>query len=215
MLEARSLTKFYDHTAAVRGVSFSIHPGEILGYLGPNGAGKSTTVKMLTGLIDPSQGQIFYQGRTVHDDFTAFQRRIGYVPEEAHLYPHLTGREYLQLTGRLRTMPRRAPEPKMDEFLRAFGLWDDRHAPLSSYSKGMRQKILLSAALLHDPEILIQPHFSHRFVARGVRRPRMQGARRSARGSVLGQYVEHGERAQRSRRGLIARRSRKGVRNAG
>ena len=155
MLEARSLTKYYEHTAAVRGVSFTIREGEILGYLGPNGAGKSTTVKMLTGLIEPSEGQILYQGRSVHDDFTAFQRRIGYVPEEAHLYPHLTGREYLQLSGRLRGMPRRVLEPKMDEFLRAFHLWNDRHAPLSSYSKGMRQKILLSAALLHDPEILI------------------------------------------------------------
>jgi predicted permease len=155
MLEVRSLTKYYEHTAAVRGVSFTISPGEILGYLGPNGAGKSTTVKMLTGLIEPSEGQIFYQGRSVHDDFTAFQRRIGYVPEEAHVYPHLTGREYLQLSGRLRGMPRRTLEPKMDEFLRAFGLWNDRHALLSSYSKGMRQKILLSAALLHDPEILI------------------------------------------------------------
>ena len=94
MLEARSLTKYYNHTPAVRGVSFTIRPGEILGYLGPNGAGKSTTVKMLTGLIEPSEGQIFYQGRSVHEDFTSFQRRIGYVPEEAHLYPHLTGREY-------------------------------------------------------------------------------------------------------------------------
>ncbi len=155
MLEARSLTKYYEHTAAVRQVSFTLRPGEILGFLGPNGAGKTTTVRMLTGLIEPSEGQIFYQGRTVYDDFTAFQRRIGYVPEEAHLYPHLTGREYLQLTGRLRGMPRRVLEPKMDEFLRLFDLWDDRHTPLASYSKGMRQKILLSAALLHDPELLI------------------------------------------------------------
>ena len=155
MLEVRSLTKYYEHTAAVRDVSFEIRPGEILGLLGPNGAGKSTTVKMLIGLIEPSEGRIFYSGKSVHDDFTAFQRRIGYVPEEAHLYPHLTGREYLQLSGRLRGMRRRELEPKMDEFLHAFGLWNDRHAPLSSYSKGMRQKILLSAALLHDPEILI------------------------------------------------------------
>lgn len=155
MLEARSLTKYYNHTAAVRGVSFHIRPGEILGYLGPNGAGKSTTVKMLTGLIEPSEGQIFYNGCSVHDDFPAFQRRIGYVPEEAHLYPHLTGREYLQLVGRLREMPRGVLEPKIDEFLRLFSLWDDRHDALSSYSKGMRQKILLSAALLHDPDVLI------------------------------------------------------------
>ena len=109
MLEARSLTKYYNHTPAVRQVSFTVKPGEILGYLGPNGAGKSTTVKMLTGLIEPSEGQIFYQGLSVHEDFTAFQRRIGYVPEEAHLYPHLSGQEYLQLMGRLRGMPRRRP----------------------------------------------------------------------------------------------------------
>ncbi|HXB67489.1 MAG TPA: ADOP family duplicated permease [Candidatus Acidoferrales bacterium] len=155
MLEARSLTKYYNHTLAVRQVSFTIRPGEILGYLGPNGAGKSTTVKMLTGLIEPSDGQIFFNGRSVYEDFTAFQRRIGYVPEEAHLYPHLSGREYLQLMGRLRGMEHQILEPKMDEFLRLLGLWNDRHAPLSSYSKGMRQKILLSAALLHDPDILI------------------------------------------------------------
>jgi ABC-2 type transport system ATP-binding protein len=155
MLEARSLTKYYNHTPAVRGVSFTIRPGEILGYLGPNGAGKSTTVKMLTGLLEPSEGQIFYNGCTVYDDFTAYQRRIGYVPEEPYLYPHLSGREYLQLVGRLRGMPRPLLEFKMDEFLRLFGLWNDRHATLSSYSKGMRQKILLSAALLHDPSILI------------------------------------------------------------
>ena len=155
MLEARSLTKYYNHTLAVKNVSFTIRPGEILGYLGPNGAGKSTTVKMLTGLIEPSDGQIFYCGRTVHDDFTAFQRRIGYVPEEPHLYPHLTGREYLQLVGRLRGIERARLEPKLDGFLRLFGLWDDRHTPLASYSKGMRQKILLSAALLHDPDVLI------------------------------------------------------------
>src|ERR1035441_5843886 len=155
MLEARSLTKYYNHTPAVRQVSFTVKPGEILGYLGPNGAGKSTTVKMLTGLIEPSEGQIFYRERSVYEDFTAFQQRVGYVPEEAHFYPPLSGREYLQLMGRLRGLPRRVLEPKMDEFLRAFSLWDDRHSPLSAYSKGMRQKILLSAALLHDPDVLI------------------------------------------------------------
>jgi len=155
VLEARALTKYYNHTLAVKDISFTIRPGEILGYLGPNGAGKSTTVKMLTGLIEPSDGQIFFNGQTVYDDFTGFQRRLGYVPEEPHLYPHLSGREYLQLVGRLRGIARKQLEPKLDEFLRLFGLWDDRHTPLASYSKGMRQKILLSAALLHNPEVLI------------------------------------------------------------
>ena len=155
MLEVRLLTKFYDHIRAVHDVSFTIEPGEILGYLGPNGAGKSTTVKILTGMLEPSQGQILYGGKSVFDDFTAFQRRIGYLPEEAHVYPHLSGREYLQLIGRLRGIRRKILEPRMDGFLRLFSLWDDRDAPLSSYSKGMRQKILLSAALLHNPDVLI------------------------------------------------------------
>jgi ABC-2 type transport system ATP-binding protein len=132
-----------------------MRPGEILGYLGPNGAGKSTTVKLLTGLIEPTAGYVLFHGRDVREDWIGFQRRLGYVPEEPHLYPHLSGREYLQLVGRLRGIPRRTLEPRMDEMLRLFSLWEDRFSPLSSYSKGMRQKILLSAALLHDPELLI------------------------------------------------------------
>jgi len=155
MLEVRGLTKRYSRIPAVEGVSFTIRPGETLGYLGPNGAGKSTTVKVLTGLIEPSDGEIFFFGQNVRNDFPAFQRRTGYVPEEPHLYPHLTGREYLQLAGRLRGLPRRVLDPRLDELLRLFGLWEDRHSPLSSYSKGMRQKILLSGGLLHDPELLI------------------------------------------------------------
>jgi ABC-2 type transport system ATP-binding protein len=155
MLEVRNLVKRYSRVAVVDNVSFEIRPGEILGYLGPNGAGKSTTVKILTGLIEPSDGEIFFNGVDVRKDIVSFQRQLGYVPEEAHLYPHLTGREYLQLVGRLRSLPRRTLEPRMHELLRIFGLWDDRHSPLSSYSKGMRQKILLSGALLHNPEVMI------------------------------------------------------------
>src|SRR6202007_2756975 len=103
----------------------------------------------------PHQGHVFSQGRPVYDDFTAFQRRMGYVPEEPHLYPHLTGREYLQLVGRLRGLNRRTLERRVDQMLGLFSLGEDRHSPLSSYSKGMRQKILLSAALLHNPDLLI------------------------------------------------------------
>jgi ABC-2 type transport system ATP-binding protein len=155
MLEICSLTKRYNGTPAVQDVNFTLRPGEILGYVGPNGAGKSTTVKMIIGLLEPSEGQIRYCGASVIDDLPGFQRRIGYVPEEPHLYPHLSGREYLQLAGRLRGLPGEVLEPKIDGFLRLFSLWDDRHTPVSAYSKGMRQKILLSAALLHNPEILI------------------------------------------------------------
>jgi len=155
MLEVRGLIKRYNRIPAVNDVSFTIRPGEILGYVGPNGAGKSTTVKVLTGLIEPTSGYVFFDGRDVREDWVGFQRRMGYVPEEPHLYSHLTGREYLQLVGRLRGIARRVLDPKIDQMLRLFSLWEDRYSPLSSYSKGMRQKILLSGALLHDPELLI------------------------------------------------------------
>jgi len=155
MLEELNLSKVFVGPPAVDCVSFTIRAGEILGYLGPNGAGKSTTVKMLTGLLEPSSGRVLFHGEDIRRDLKGFQRRLGYVPEEPHLYPHLSGREYLQLAGRLRGLARRVLEPKMDELLRLVGLWDDRHASLASYSKGMRQKILLLAALLHDPELLI------------------------------------------------------------
>jgi ABC-2 type transport system ATP-binding protein len=155
MLEASVLTKNYSGIPVVDHVNFTIRPGEILGYLGPNGAGKSTTVKMLIGLISPSSGYICFDGKDIREDLKGFQRRIGYVPEEPHLYLHLSGREYLQFVGRLRGLNRRVLERKMDELLRLLGLWEDRHSALSSYSKGMRQKILLAAALQHDPDLLI------------------------------------------------------------
>jgi ABC-2 type transport system ATP-binding protein len=155
MLEVRHLVKRYKKIPAVDDVSFSIHPGEILGYLGPNGAGKSTTVKVLIGLIEPTAGQILFRGRDVRADWPGFLRTVGYVPEEPHLYPQLSGREYLQLAGRLRGLARRILERRIDELLRLLALWEDRHSPLTSYSKGMRQKILLSSALLHNPDVLI------------------------------------------------------------
>ncbi len=155
MLEVRLLTKCYSGIPVVDRLSFVIRPGEILGLLGPNGAGKSTTVKMLTGLVEPTSGEIRFHGQECLENLPAFQRRIGYVPEEPHLYPYLSGREHLQLVGRLRGLPRRVLEPKMDELLSLVGLWEDRHSALAGYSKGMRQKILLLAALLDDPELLI------------------------------------------------------------
>ena len=155
MLEVRNLTKRYSAIAAVQDVSFSIRPGQILGYLGPNGSGKSTTVKMLTGLIEPSEGEIYFRGENVLKNRLWFGKQFGYVPEEPYLYAHLAGREYLQLVGRLRGMEKSALETKIDALLELFGLADFRFTQMSSYSKGMRQKVLLSAALLHNPEILI------------------------------------------------------------
>jgi len=155
MLEVRKLTKRYSAIPAVQDVSFNIRPGQILGYLGPNGSGKSTTVKMLTGLIEPSDGEIFFRGENVLKNRLWFSRHFGYVPEEPYLYAHLTGREYLQLAGRLRGMEKLLLERKIEAMLELFGLAEFRDTQMSSYSKGMRQKVLLSAALLHDPQVLI------------------------------------------------------------
>ena len=122
MLDVRDLTKRFLRTPVVDHVSFTIRPGEILGYLGPNGSGKSTTVKMLTGLISPSEGDIFFFGSNVKDDPVGFRRWLGYIPEEPFLYSHLSGREYLQLIGRLRGLPRPQLNEKIDVFLDLFGL---------------------------------------------------------------------------------------------
>jgi ABC-2 type transport system ATP-binding protein len=155
MLEAVGLTKRYLRRAVVDEVNFRVAPGEVLGYLGPNGSGKSTTVKMITGLLDPSEGVVLYKGRNIRDDLKAFQRVLGYVPEEPFVYPYLTGREYLQLTGRLRCMPEALLAEKIDGLLNLFSLYEHRFSPISSYSKGMKQKVLVTAALLHDPEVVI------------------------------------------------------------
>jgi ABC-2 type transport system ATP-binding protein len=155
VLELRQVTKLYSGIPVVDRVSFTAHPGEITGYLGPNGSGKSTTLKMITALIEPSDGDILYCGQPVQHDLIAHRQRFGYVPEEPQLYPHLTGAEYLEMVGQLRGLPTKALAEKIDGMLSLFSLGEDRYVPISSYSKGMRQKILISAALLHNPDLIL------------------------------------------------------------
>jgi len=155
MLEVRNVTKRFSGIAALTDVSFIAYPGEVTGYLGPNGSGKSTTVKIVTGLLAPSEGHVFYNGRDIREDPLEFKRRVGYVPEEPHLYSYLTGEEYLEMTGELRGLPRNLIREKATAFLHLFGLYGDRFVRLSSYSKGMRQKVLIAAALLHNPELIV------------------------------------------------------------
>ena len=155
MLEVVNVTKYYGALAAVREVSFAVRPGDVLGYLGPNGSGKSTTVNMVAGLLEPTDGEIRVDGENIQRNILAHRRRIGYVPETPDLYSYLTGPEYLTLVGRLRQLEARVLEEKIERSLRLFDIYDDRHARLSAYSKGMRQKILIAAGLLHDPDIVI------------------------------------------------------------
>ena len=169
MLELRNVSKRFPGNLAVDQVSFLARPGEITGYLGPNGSGKSTTMKMITGLIEMTSGEILFDGLPIQQDLLAWKRRMGYVPEEPHLYGHLSGLEYLTMVSLLRALPERAAANKIDGLLRLFSLHSDRHVPVSSYSKGMRQKILLSAALLHNPDlILLDEPFSGLDVGTGL-----------------------------------------------
>lgn len=155
MLEVRGLSKHFGVVRAVQEVSFSVGPSEVLGYLGPNGSGKSTTVAMVVGLLEPTSGFVMYRGTDIWDDIVGYRRVIGYVPEEPHLYAYLTAREYLELVGRLRQMAPGDLARRIDRFLDLFGLARVATTPMSSYSKGMRQKVLISAALLHDPDVLV------------------------------------------------------------
>jgi ABC-2 type transport system ATP-binding protein len=155
LLEARHLVKRFHGITVVDDVSFVVHPGEVVGYLGPNGSGKTTTGRMLTGLVEPSSGTVLFDGRNVSDDPIAYRRRLGYVPEEPTLYPFLSAREQLRLLGRLRELPAATIERKMNALLELFGMADAAEQSISGYSKGMRQKVLIIASLLHDPDLLI------------------------------------------------------------
>jgi len=155
MLELRHVTKRYSGIPVVSDVSFTAKAGEVTGYLGPNGSGKSTTLKMITGLIEASEGEILYCGQPVTRDPIAYKQRYGYLPEEPQLYQHLTGNEYLEMVGELRGLSSKPLAEKIDGLLNVFGLQEDRHVTISSYSKGMRQKVLLSAALLHNPDLIL------------------------------------------------------------
>jgi ABC-2 type transport system ATP-binding protein len=155
MLEARGLSKRYGGFLALDRVDFQVRRGEILGYLGPNGSGKSTTVNTVVGLIDPSAGSLWMDGVPISDDPIGYKRRIGYVPEEPHLYTHLTAVEYLMLVGRLRGLSEQTLGEKIPALLKLLLLWDSRYATMAAYSKGMRQRVLFAAALMHNPDLLV------------------------------------------------------------
>jgi ABC-2 type transport system ATP-binding protein len=155
MLEALQLTKLYGSVPAVQNISFQISSGSVLGYLGPNGSGKSTTVKMLIGLLQPSQGEVRFNNRNIQQDLVAYRKRLGYVPEEPNLYSHLTGWEYLEMIGALRGMSDARYSAKAAQLLDLLSLSAYKHVQLTSYSKGMRQRILLIAALMDNPDVLV------------------------------------------------------------
>ncbi|GAA0371586.1 ABC transporter ATP-binding protein [Alkalibacterium iburiense] len=154
ILELSHVRKSFGEKEVLKGVSFSVMPGEIIGYIGPNGAGKSTTVKILLGMIEKDEGEIRLFNQPLNTQNVSYKARIGYVPENAELYDTLTAKEYLLFVGELYGMTEEEIMNKSLTMMEALGIKEAFNTRLSSFSKGMRQKVLIISSLLHDPDIL-------------------------------------------------------------
>ena len=154
ILHADALTRQYDEFLAVDRASFDVMPGEIVGFLGPNGAGKTTTLKMLTGLLSPSSGTAEICGYNIQTQPLDAKARIGYVPDSPNLYGKLTATEYLRFVGQLYNVPAEKVDQRMRNMLELFGLTDVAGNYLDTFSHGMQQKVAISGAFLHDPDIV-------------------------------------------------------------
>ena len=153
-IDARALTKVFQGKPAVDQLTLQVARGRFFGFLGPNGAGKSTTIKMLTGLLRPTSGEAFVEGRDLAKDRLAIKQLIGVLPEELPLYERLTGEEYLLFAGRMYGLPKDETRKRTDELLAFLSLEEDRGRLILDYSQGMRKKVALAAALIHNPRVL-------------------------------------------------------------
>ena len=155
MIRTEGLTKKFGSTVAVDNLNMEVHPGEFFSFLGPNGAGKTTTIKLVTGLLIPTEGRAFIDGKDVQLDPVAAKQVVGYIPDRSFLYEKLTGREFLGFVGGLYEMDGRQLERKADELMELFGVLDVADLLIEEYSHGMKQKLSFSAAFLHDPKVII------------------------------------------------------------
>jgi ABC-2 type transport system ATP-binding protein len=155
MIKVTDLTKSYGPIEALRGVTFHITPGEIVGMLGPNGAGKTTILKILTGYLQPDDGTVYVNGLDVLTHTRQVQAHIGYLPETAPLYPELSVQAYLKMMAELRQIPEDEQVPRLSEAIYATGLENHLIRPIGQLSKGFRQRVGLAQAILHRPRLLI------------------------------------------------------------
>jgi ABC-2 type transport system ATP-binding protein len=155
IISIKNLYKNYGNKPVLRGINLEVYPGQVLGYIGPNGAGKSTTVKALCGLISDYQGEVLISGIDVQQNPTEAKRRIGYVPELAEMYDVLTPREFLTFMGQLYEIEPAVCESRIQKMMAAFGLEPNLDQRMDTFSKGMRQKVLLTGGLIHNPEIIV------------------------------------------------------------
>ena len=153
-IEIRGLKKSFGVKDVLKGIDLSIGQGEIIGYIGPNGAGKSTTVKIMLGLIETFEGDVYLFGEDIRNADASYKRHIGYVPESGEIYDTLTGYEYLEFIGELYALKKEVIEKRINRLMELFGLQTVIHARISSYSKGMRQKLLIIASIIHNPDVL-------------------------------------------------------------
>ena len=154
VLQVIDLKKSFGENQVLKGINFEVFPGQIIGYIGPNGAGKSTTVKIFLGMLEKDHGQISIFGQPLEYGDWKYKHRIGYVPEQSEVYENLTASEYLSFVGGMYGMENEEIESKAKALMGLFGIEDTLHSRISSYSKGMRQKLLIIAAMIHDPDIL-------------------------------------------------------------
>lgn len=154
-ISIEALTKKYDGLVALNDVSFDVGSGEIVGLIGPNGAGKSTLMKIVVGILKPTSGRVRVNGHDVVQEPEVAKRLVGYVPENPSLYTALTVSEFLRFVGKIRGVADGELEGKISEALRTFSLFDKADSLVGSLSKGMKQKVALTAAALHDPDVLV------------------------------------------------------------
>jgi len=154
-IAVRDLCKVYSGKAAVDKLTMTVPSGTFFGFLGPNGAGKSTTIRMLTGLIPPTSGSIELFGLSLSTDEMAIKRRIGLVPDDSLLFDRLTGAEFLEFVGRMYTLPRALAAQRAVELLDLFELSAERRKLIAEYSKGMRKRVAMAAALIHRPDLFL------------------------------------------------------------
>ncbi|RLQ93865.1 ABC transporter ATP-binding protein [Falsibacillus albus] len=154
VISIKNLKKNYGMNLVLNGIDLTVNKGQIIGYIGPNGAGKSTTVKIMLGLEEDYQGEIKIFGDNIAKGNVDYKRRIGYVPEIAELYDNLTAQEYLTFIGEMYGLDRAEADEKALRLMRVFGLDENYYSRISSFSKGMKQKVLIISSLLHNPDLL-------------------------------------------------------------
>ena len=155
MLKIEHLTKYYGEKLAVEDLSLHIRKGEIFGFIGHNGAGKTTTIKAVCGIHNFDEGAIFVDGISVKENALACKAKIAYIPDNPELYEYMTGYQYLKFVGDIFRVESSVRWTNIQKYAELFGLWDDLAQPISSYSHGMKQKLALIGALMHDPQLII------------------------------------------------------------